>query len=273
MSCARPARGLSRRSTNCPSRGSPWSRARRSSAAFHGTRRSRGFGPICDRARRRNGEISGPDHSWRVDEVAFGRGFKALRLRKRLRQDDLAAEAGVSRGAIARIEQGHAAAVTVETLEKVARPLGARVVCRLTWQGEGLDRLLDAGHAAIVEQVVRALGDAGWLVATEVSFNIWGERGSIGCRGQVCRAGRPGDLRDPGSQGTARPGDCARTWLGGDRRLEAARHPRPPDRPAPGRAACRDVRECVSGSDRAHPCVASGSRCPATPTRPLVFVR
>jgi transcriptional regulator with XRE-family HTH domain len=114
-----------------------------------------------------------------VDEVAFGRGFKALRLRKRLRQDDLAAEAGVSRGAIARIEQGHAAAVTVETLEKVARPLGARVVCRLTWQGEGLDRLLDAGHAAIVEQVVRALGDAGWLVATEVSFNIWGERGSI----------------------------------------------------------------------------------------------
>jgi transcriptional regulator with XRE-family HTH domain len=114
-----------------------------------------------------------------VDEVAFGRGFKALRLRKRLRQDDLAAEAGVSRGAIARIEQGHASGVTVQTLEKVARPLGARVVCRLTWQGEGLDRLLDADHAAIVEQVVRILHDAGWLVATEVSFSIFGERGSI----------------------------------------------------------------------------------------------
>jgi len=59
-----------------------------------------------------------------VDEVTFGRGFKALRLRKRLRQDDLSAQANVSRGAIARIEQGHAASVTVATLERVARPLG-----------------------------------------------------------------------------------------------------------------------------------------------------
>ncbi len=32
---------------------------------------------------------------------------------------------------------------------------------------------------AIVEQVVRILAATGWLVATEVSFNIWGERGSI----------------------------------------------------------------------------------------------
>jgi transcriptional regulator with XRE-family HTH domain len=119
------------------------------------------------------------DHHPAVDTVAFGRGFKALRLRKRLRQDDLAADAGVSRGAIARIEQGYADKVTVETLEKVARPLGARVVCRLSWNGEFLDRLLDAEQAAIVEQVVRLLAAAGWLVATEVSFNVWGERGSI----------------------------------------------------------------------------------------------
>jgi hypothetical protein len=80
---------------------------------------------------------------------------------------------------IARIESGHASSVTVDTHERVARPLGARVVCRLTRHGEGLDRLLDGEHAAIVEQVVRTLGDLGWLVATEVSFNIWGERESI----------------------------------------------------------------------------------------------
>jgi hypothetical protein len=80
---------------------------------------------------------------------------------------------------IARIEQGHADKVTIETLEKAAKPLGARVVCRLSWNGEHLDRLLDADHAAIVEQVVRFLATAGWLVSTEVSFNVWGERGSI----------------------------------------------------------------------------------------------
>jgi transcriptional regulator with XRE-family HTH domain len=114
-----------------------------------------------------------------MDTVGFGRGFKALRIRKRMRQEDLSAAAGVSRGVIVRIEQGGAARVTVDTLEKVARPLGARVICRLSWNGEGLDRLLDADHAAIVDQVVRILRAAGWLVATEVSFNHYGERGSI----------------------------------------------------------------------------------------------
>jgi transcriptional regulator with XRE-family HTH domain len=114
-----------------------------------------------------------------MDTVAFGRGFKTLRLRRHLRQADLADQAEVSRSAIARIEQGRADRVPVETLEKVARPLGARVLCRLTWNGEGLDRLLDANHAEIVERVVRMLAAAGWLVATEVSFNVWGERGAI----------------------------------------------------------------------------------------------
>jgi transcriptional regulator with XRE-family HTH domain len=114
-----------------------------------------------------------------MDQIAFGRGIRALRVRKRKRQEDLAAEAGVSRGVIVRIEQGGAANVTVATLEKVAAALGARVFCRLTWNGEGLDRLLDSAHAAIVEQVVRLLSAAGWLVATEVSFNHFGERGSI----------------------------------------------------------------------------------------------
>jgi transcriptional regulator with XRE-family HTH domain len=114
-----------------------------------------------------------------MDPILFGRGVKALRLRKRWRQDDLAAAARVSRGVIARIEQGHAARVTVETLDKVAAALGGRVTCRLTWNGEGLDRLLDAEHAAIVEAVVRTLRSSDWLVATEVSFNNFGERGSI----------------------------------------------------------------------------------------------
>jgi transcriptional regulator with XRE-family HTH domain len=114
-----------------------------------------------------------------VDPIAFGRGIRALRLRRRLRQEDLAGKAGVSRGVIARIEQGHAERVTVARLQRVAAALGARVTCRLTWNGEGLDRLLDADHAAIVEQVVRILRADGWLVATEVSFNHFGERGSI----------------------------------------------------------------------------------------------
>lgn len=114
-----------------------------------------------------------------MDAIGFGRGLRALRMRARLTQDQLSAKAGVSRSVVARIEQGRADRVTVVTLERVAAGLGARVTCRLSWNGEGLDRLLDAGHAATAEQVVRALTLAGWLVATEVSFNIYGERGSV----------------------------------------------------------------------------------------------
>jgi transcriptional regulator with XRE-family HTH domain len=114
-----------------------------------------------------------------MDEVTFGRSVRALRIRKRLTQEELGNRAGVSRGVIARIEQGRAARVTVATLERVASALGARVLVKLLWQGEGLDRLLDGRHAVTVEEVVRFLRAAGWQVATEVSFNEYGERGSI----------------------------------------------------------------------------------------------
>jgi transcriptional regulator with XRE-family HTH domain len=114
-----------------------------------------------------------------MDSILFGRGVKALRLRKRWRQEDLAAAAHVSRGVVGRIERGNAHRVTVATLANVATAVGGRVTCRLSWNGEGLDRLLDAEHAAIVEAVVRVLRSADWLVATEVSFNHFGERGSI----------------------------------------------------------------------------------------------
>lgn len=77
------------------------------------------------------------------------------------------------------MERGRADRVPVHVLVRVAAALGARVDVRLLWQGEGLDRLLDAGHADLIERTLRLLAASDWLVATEVSFNIRGERGSI----------------------------------------------------------------------------------------------
>ena len=114
-----------------------------------------------------------------MDEIAFGRSIRALRIRKRLTQADLGRRIGLSRGVIARIEQGGASRVIVRTLDRIAAQLGGRVLVKLLWQGEGLDRLLDGRHAATVEEVVRVLRSANWVVATEVSFNEFGERGSI----------------------------------------------------------------------------------------------
>jgi transcriptional regulator with XRE-family HTH domain len=114
-----------------------------------------------------------------MDVVRFGLGLRALRLRRGLSQQQLATRSRISRSVIWRIERGSADRVAVHTLVEVAAALGARVDLRLLWQGEGLDRLLDARHARLVELVVTLLGSNGWDAATEVSFNIRGERGSI----------------------------------------------------------------------------------------------
>ena len=114
-----------------------------------------------------------------MDVVRFGLGMRALRRRRGWTQERLAARAGVSRTAIWRIERGHADRVVVHVLVRVTAELGARMDVRLLWQGEGLDRLLDAAHAELVDRTLQLLSAHGWLVATEVSFNVRGERGSI----------------------------------------------------------------------------------------------
>ena len=114
-----------------------------------------------------------------MDAVRLGRSIRALRRKRRWRQEDLAAAARISRGAISRVELGRAGGLTTGSLERIATALGARLVVRLEWNGEALDRLLDEVHAAAVERVVAWLGRAGWEVAVEASFNIFGERGSV----------------------------------------------------------------------------------------------
>jgi transcriptional regulator with XRE-family HTH domain len=116
--------------------------------------------------------------------VRFGRGVRALRQRRRWRQIDLAASSGVSRERISRIERGGGETCSVRELDRVAQALGARTYLRLDWNGEALDRLLDADHARLVEAVVRYLRDAGWDLATEVTFSIAGERGSVDVLGR-----------------------------------------------------------------------------------------
>jgi hypothetical protein len=85
----------------------------------------------------------------------------------------------VGRGIVSRIELGRAEGVTVGALNRVVEALDASLEAWVRWNGEALDRLLDADHAAIVEVVAGRLMGLGWHVATEVSFNIRGERGSI----------------------------------------------------------------------------------------------
>jgi transcriptional regulator with XRE-family HTH domain len=114
-----------------------------------------------------------------MDEIRFGRQFRALRLHKDMRQDDVGRIAKVSRSLISRIDRGRIENIQVGELERAAAALGATVELRLRWNGEQLDRLLDEAHARVVDKVLSELRAASWDVAVEVSFSIWGERGSI----------------------------------------------------------------------------------------------
>lgn len=114
-----------------------------------------------------------------MDPVRFGLGIRALRRRRGWTQARLASEAELSQAAISRAERGDAWRLTVRTLNRIAEALGARTSLRLLWQGEALDRLLDAAHAGLVDQVIATLVEHGWEVAPEATFNYFGERGSI----------------------------------------------------------------------------------------------
>lgn len=114
-----------------------------------------------------------------MDPLRFGRQYRALRVHQGRRQQDVSDESGLSRSLIAAIDRGQIEGVTIGALVRAARALDADVDLRLWWRGGGLDRLVDEAHAAIVEAIVARLRRHGWLVEIEVSFSIWGERGSI----------------------------------------------------------------------------------------------
>lgn len=114
-----------------------------------------------------------------MDLKLVGRAVRALRRRRRWRQDDLARAAGVSRSVVGRIERGESAAIAIGVVERVVLAVGGSLDLRVSWQGEGLDRLLDDAHARIVDWLVTRLRSLGWEVSVEVSFSRYGERGSI----------------------------------------------------------------------------------------------
>jgi hypothetical protein len=85
----------------------------------------------------------------------------------------------VSRELVSRLERGQLRGVTIESLDRIAMALGASVQVQLRWRGEGLDRLMDAAHAAMQDATASLLTELGWSVRVEVSFNHYGDRGRV----------------------------------------------------------------------------------------------
>ena len=126
-------------------------------------------------------QLSASRHHRGMEDLRFGAAVRAARLRRAWRQVDLAKRAGVSQTVVSRIERGRIPEMTLGTLRQVAAALEFRLELLPRGQGAELDRLLSARHSALHESIARALARdfPDWVMASEVSFSIWGERGVI----------------------------------------------------------------------------------------------
>jgi Helix-turn-helix. len=120
-------------------------------------------------------------HHGKVDDQRVGASFRAARIRLRLRQEDLAVKAKVSRGSVSRVERGHLDTLSLRTLRAIAAELDIRIEVQPRWRGGDLDRMLNQRHSALHESVALVFHRdfPAWTLAPEVSFSIWGERGVI----------------------------------------------------------------------------------------------
>ncbi|MGH2512059.1 MAG: helix-turn-helix domain-containing protein, partial [Candidatus Limnocylindrales bacterium] len=114
-----------------------------------------------------------------MDDRRVGLIIRALRRRRGWRQVDLAAAAGVSQAAISVVERGHVDTMSLRTTRQILLALEIRGELDLRWRGGSLDRTLDDRHAALSGVAVGVLARFGWESAVEVTYAIYGERGSI----------------------------------------------------------------------------------------------
>jgi transcriptional regulator with XRE-family HTH domain len=112
-------------------------------------------------------------------DYAAGRQFRAVRCSKHLTQCEVARRAGVSRPIVSRLERGLCDGLTLRSIRAVSLAVGMPPLAILGWRGPEVERLLDAGHAVLVEMMIERLSADRWSALAEYSFSEYGERGSV----------------------------------------------------------------------------------------------
>jgi transcriptional regulator with XRE-family HTH domain len=114
-----------------------------------------------------------------MDDLRLGARVRAVRLRLGWRQEDVAEKAGVSRYTVLRVEHGRLENLPLSVVRTVLRALEIDLDLVPRWRGGDIDRVADEGHALLAGAMAAQLVAAGWMVQAEVSFSVYGERGSI----------------------------------------------------------------------------------------------
>jgi transcriptional regulator with XRE-family HTH domain len=114
-----------------------------------------------------------------VNDVQLGRLVRALRHRRRWRQQDLADRAGVGRTVIADMEAGRLSRMCLATQRQVTAAFAFNLELTPRGLGADTDRVLDERHAPLLGATATWLEGLAWQCVPEVSYSEWGERGSV----------------------------------------------------------------------------------------------
>ncbi len=114
-----------------------------------------------------------------MDDQRLGALLRHLRLRRGLRQIDVALLAGVSDVTVSRVERGHMESLSLMALRRISRVLEARLDVSLWTRSGDVERVASGRHSELVDALIRALAATGWTARPEVSFNVRGERGLV----------------------------------------------------------------------------------------------
>src|SRR5262245_434557 len=115
-----------------------------------------------------------------MDDLRVGPALRTIRIRRGLRQIDVAKLAGVSPSTVSRIERGQFGSLSLDVVRAVAKVLEVRIDLVARWKAGDLDRLLNARHSNLHELVARMFTDLpDWVTRPEVSFQIYADRGVI----------------------------------------------------------------------------------------------
>ena len=116
-----------------------------------------------------------------MDDFRLAAAIRQIRMSRGWRQVDLAERSGTSQAAVSRVERGRLGTLSVARIRAIGAALDIRVDIAPRWRGGELDRLLNRRHSALHESVARSFAARwpAWILAPEVSFSIYGERGAI----------------------------------------------------------------------------------------------
>jgi transcriptional regulator with XRE-family HTH domain len=115
-----------------------------------------------------------------MDDAQLGAALRALRIRQRLTQAEVAVAAGVPRSVVGLVEHGRLGRCSLHSVRAIAAALDCTIVVSPRWHGGDLERLLNARHSAMHEALASRFGGlSGWIIEPEVSFSVFGERGVI----------------------------------------------------------------------------------------------